>query len=725
MRITKKTGLNLVLAVGLGLVTVGIGNTVYAGGNPSVDYGHPRATSYICNRNVTITKEGVLSDGRPYKTFDYEVKGDDYANARFGETGSIITSYINEKGSCSPENIYTDGFWSKTGDIDPSNTFYQVNGRSPEDIYLGAPFGGPARDTNFGDRLANFYGIANSTNGNNFGEVNDAAAVDINNQRYWCVGMPSVFGSCLLQNSQDITKYGCDCWGFLNDPLWRFPPDNGVELVNNSVSSIVNKPISAIGRLGITSNAGKVQKFKLDMAAMNTQDNGSWVPGARPFVVLKGSTRITFVYPVNPPKPFDLVPYASVDVDKENPSIASFGGGVRGNQPTVNGVTISRLYEVRRTNSTKTTISPSTAALINQVVNSSGINLSIVSRNVESLNLKAGDKICAITTVTPGTGKVNAAGVIVESGASKSGEDCETIVNKPYVSFFGGDVLTCKDIDTYYNATKKVGSGAEYMVQAQSSVSQFISASLRGGNTSPKFLTLANTGGSVYGGSFNDSSCNVPRDYFTVGKPDDATANLTGTIVAPQANTPQSILYKPAPGFNSVKLNGFKIPNGSRTAIYVDGDLEINGNITYEQASDVPWASVDAIPALHVYVRGNIYINSKVDKLTGFFVAQAKNSNGGIIYTCANGRSPVTTAILNTCGTQLTVRGAFSSRRTVFLRSTNSLRNGTQAENFANSKAAERFIMGPEMYFTGPDTTSSGGGGGPTYQFITTLPPIL
>ena len=428
---------------------------------------------------------------------------------------------------------------------------------------------------------------------------------------------------------------------------------------------------------------------------------------------------------------FELNPSTSIQLlpDNEQPDTVNYGGGATkttGPIP-VKGITVSRTYFYKRSGAPAKEIqlSPAPTGLSNQTLGSALFTTDL-ARSLTGLTLNTGDCVGQSVTVSPGAGYVDANGNIVIREADRIAKDCPPIVNKPYVSFFGGDVLTCKDIDTYYNATKKVGSGAEYMVQAQSSVSQFISASLRGGNTSPKFLTLANTGGSVYGGSFNDSSCNVPRDYFTVGKPDDATANLTGTIVAPQANTPQSILYKPAPGFNSVKLNGFKIPNGSRTAIYVDGDLEINGNITYEQASDVPWASVDAIPALHVYVRGNIYINSKVDKLTGFFVAQAKNSNGGIIYTCANGRSPVTTAILNTCGTQLTVRGAFSSRRTVFLRSTNSLRNGTQAENFANSKAAERFIMGPEMYFTGPDTTSSGGGGGtPSFQSESTLPPLL
>jgi hypothetical protein len=436
------------------------------------------------------------------------------------------------------------------------------------------------------------------------------------------------------------------------------------------------------------------------------------VPGAGPFVVSKGSTRITFIYPVNPPKPFDLVPYASVDVDKENPSIASFGGGVRGNQPTVNGVTISRQYEVRRINSTKTAISPSTAALINQTINSSGINLSIVPRNVESFNFKAGDKICAITTVTPGIGKVNSAGVIVESGASKSGEDCKTIVNKPYVSFYGGDVNTCGGINTFYSSSRKRGSGVQYIAQAKGSITEFISGSLLGGL--PNILSFANTTG-TYGGSLG-GSCSAPGDYFS-GAP--ATPEPSGPINLGNFNGSSVKRYN-----GDTELSGGVLNNGSRTALYIEGNLKITGNIGYVNSPS--WNSELDIPSLHVYVKGNIYIQPGVTNLTGFFVAQEGVNSGGNIYTCSSGYAQITTNLLTSCASQLSVRGAFSSKRTYFDRVANSLRNGVAQETYDISKAAEKFYIGPEMYFVSPGAGSTGGGtSSDGYQFITTQAPIL
>ena len=419
----------------------------------------------------------------------------------------------------------------------------------------------------------------------------------------------------------------------------------------------------------------------------------------------------------DPPKPFDLVPYASVDVDSENPSIASFGGGVRGNQPTVNGVTISRQYEVRRINSTKTAISPSTAALINQTINSSGIILGIVPRNVESFNYKAGDKICAITTVTPGSGKVNSSGSIVEAGASKSREDCETIVNKPYVSFYGGDVNTCGEIKTFYDngAGRKRGSGVQYIAQANGTINEFISGSLLG--RLPNILSFANTTG-TYGGSLG-GSCSAPGDYFS-GAPTPAET-LTSPINLSSLNGNTVKSYN-----GDAELSGGVLNNRSRTALYIDGDLRITGNIGYANPS---WPSEAEIPSLHVYVKGNIYIQPNVTNLTGFFVAQQKvtTDDKGIIFTCANGNARVTTNQLTSCALQLSVRGAFSSKRTYFDRGFKSLRDGKEKEVYGASNAAEKFFIGPEMYFVSPGAGSTGGGNssGDGYQFITTLPPVL
>jgi hypothetical protein len=82
--------------------------------------------------------------------------------------------------------------------------------------------------------------------------------------------------------------------------------------------------------------------------------------------------------------------------------------------------------------------------------------------------------------------------------------------------------------------------------------------------------------------------------------------------------------------------------------------------------------------------------------------------------------------ILANCGSQLKVRGAFSSNKTYFDRGYESLRNGSPTETYTANRAAETFFLGPEMYFVSPGSVSTGGttttGG---YQYQTVLPPLL
>ncbi|MCX6729167.1 MAG: hypothetical protein NTV95_00780, partial [Candidatus Saccharibacteria bacterium] len=97
------------------------------------------------------------------------------------------------------------------------------------------------------------------------------------------------------------------------------------------------------------------------------------------------------------------------------------------------------------------------------------------------------------------------------------------------------------------------------------------------------------------------------------------------------------------------------------------------------------------------------------------------------IFTCANDNARVTTNQLTSCPNQLSVRGAFASKRTYFDRGFKSLRDGKEKEVYGASNAAEKFYIGPEMYFVSPGAASTGGGtsSGGGYQFITTPAPIL
>ena len=417
---------------------------------------------------------------------------------------------------------------------------------------------------------------------------------------------------------------------------------------------------------------------------------------------------------------FKLTPNTSVQLlpDEESPDSATFGGGATRTTGTilVKGVNIFRAYSYTK-NGITNQLGVAPAAATNQTLDTFNFTTDL-SRSLAGLGLVAGDCVRQSVTVSPGSGVVDANGNIVIRGPDKPTGYCKPIVNRPYVSFYGGDVNTCGEIKTFYDngAGRKRGSGVQYIAQANGSITEFISGSLLPSVvSSPKILTFANKNTGTYGGSLG-GTCSAPGDYFS-GAP--TNAETSNSI------SPSSFRDSTVKRYNgNTVLSGGILNNSSRTALYIDGDLRITGDIGYASPS---WLSESAIPSLHVYVKGNIYIQPNVTNLTGFFVAQQKGTDTGIIFTCANDNVRVTTNQLTSCAKQLSVRGAFASKRTYFDRVANSLRNGKEKEVYGASNAAEKFFIGPEMYFVSPGASSTGGGtsSGGGYQFITTLPPVL
>ena len=433
---------------------------------------------------------------------------------------------------------------------------------------------------------------------------------------------------------------------------------------------------------------------------------------------------------------FELSPTTSVNLipDGESPDKATFGGGATRTAGTtgtipVKGVNIFREYFYVKNGSPEKTLAPAPSVYANQTIGSP-INFASDDRSLAGLNLVAGDCVRQSVTVDfnsglldvnykRGAGIVNGEGKIEKRGLEKNLRTCVPIVNKPYVSFYGGDVNTCGAIDTFYNVGG-FGSGVQYAAQAFGNIGQFSSARLTGIGTGPKVLSFANNDpGKQYGGAFGDGGCTAQRDYFT-GKP---AESLNPGSVNVSDLSDGKVSYK-----GNISLQG-KIQSGRRTALYIEGDLNITGNIEY---ADPNWSTFANIPSLHVYVKGNIYVQPGVSTLTGFYVAQ-KDTTGakGIIDTCANGFISYTnlSEIWNSCKSTLSIRGAFASKQTLFRRGNNSLRNANtpiEKDGYLSSNGAERFYIGPEMYLVGPDTTSTGGSGGSGgYQYETVLPPLL
>lgn len=182
-------------------------------------------------------------------------------------------------------------------------------------------------------------------------------------------------------------------------------------------------------------------------------------------------------------------------------------------------------------------------------------------------------------------------------------------------------------------------------------------------------------------------------------------------------------------------IAGLNIPIGSQVAIYVDGNVTITGNITY----DGPAATSDALPYLAIIARGNIYIEPGVDRIDGLLIAQPRDLNSptdGRIYTCApSGAPPDATNIYTLCSAkQLVVNGALIAQQVKFGRTFKSLKDSYSLEAPAyatgtGTNAAEVINYSPEMYLApsplrDPNLTTSRDGIYGKYDAAFSLPPV-
>jgi len=283
------------------------------------------------------------------------------------------------------------------------------------------------------------------------------------------------------------------------------------------------------------------------------------------------------------------------------------------------------------------------------------------------------------------------------SGMSIGGVDCAVPADK-----YGGLVGWNKGSTGGY-----AGAGTQYAALALNHLQGFATAQDGAGGTSsdPTKLAFANTtpdaginlGQQLFGGLYGGSACT--RDYFA-----DATDVHTGNFTLPGAI-----------GDQTVSTN---IGNGSQLAVYVKGNVYINGNIKFSGS----YANVGQIPSFSLIVEGNIYIAPNVTQLDGLYVAEPTSAtNGGVIYTCT--QAPFTYQRLNSSlygqcsGNSLAVDGSFVARQVWLLRAGGSVDKGTPAESITFS---------PEVWLgTPPDAVSGSGGVGDTYDAITSLPPVL
>jgi len=234
--------------------------------------------------------------------------------------------------------------------------------------------------------------------------------------------------------------------------------------------------------------------------------------------------------------------------------------------------------------------------------------------------------------------------------------------------------------------------------------------------TSPAGLSFSNSSAAAttYGGQFdrNDNWC-VP-DY--AGQ---AVASASG---APDYATPGTRTYTlPA---NSA-IGNITLQPGARVTLVATGNVYINGNITYNESYNVAGGDITQVPQFTLLIKGgNLYINSAVTTLSGFYDVQPKGNNGGTLYSCASGLGADYGQNYDACNHPLTFYGAVSAAKLKLERTYGSLISAAGAPNVPS----ERFVYTPELWLgnlVGPSCKNDPTSLGCMYQAYTALPPVL
>jgi hypothetical protein len=310
-------------------------------------------------------------------------------------------------------------------------------------------------------------------------------------------------------------------------------------------------------------------------------------------------------------------------------------------------------------------------------------------------------------------------------GLSKTCTGTFQVADLPYLQVFGGDVMVGAS-PTFNSSTKTSscfsdnnggiyswnngapdfsGAGAEYAVQALSQIEGFASAQ-DPTISPPTDLSFAGTGpdtnvnNGMFGGAFGGTTTDC-----------DFTKNATIT------NSPRGLpIDLPAP-----------ITNGTQLSYYIEGNVYIGKNITYNLSGWNTSPNVNIPNFRLVVVGGNIYIDPSVTELDGLYVAEPETTGsitkGGTIYTCGTSLYtpiPADSNLSGACNNKLTIYGSFVAQQVEFLRDNGSVGQATKIDSITSNHAAEVFDYTPEMWLPRSNGITNGG-----YTAITGLPPVL
>lgn len=221
-----------------------------------------------------------------------------------------------------------------------------------------------------------------------------------------------------------------------------------------------------------------------------------------------------------------------------------------------------------------------------------------------------------------------------------------------------------------------------------------------------------------YGGNSGIVRC-VP-DYFAAAPTD--TQSRSGYNISDNLSGDGAVHIVANGDYGRVNIVGHELEG--KKAVYVDGDVVINENITFDNFN-----GENNMPSLYLIVKGNIYIRNEVNRLDGVFVAQAdQDGQGGNIYTCTRAINQQNilynkNQLVNECNSRLVINGAFIANTIKFLRTNGTVQTAGLDEPASSGNIAEVFNFSPETYIGGANSTLRRGIN--SYDYITSLPPIL
>lgn len=440
-------------------------------------------------------------------------------------------------------------------------------------------------------------------------------------------------------------------------------------------------------------------------------------------------------------KYFDLGTHASVNLlpTEEDPTQAIYGGnGNHENVPAeyAGGISVGYSAEAQRTpyGQTQQTVD-------SRISTGTTPGVYSYTYNVPPLR-NAGDSYCLLFNIVQSRGWIGPNNIFGETSPEQA-TSCVSIHDKPYIRAYGGDVVAgsnfavgdaCNNgnpsqINTYRSAVPgKSGSGVQFAALALGQIKGFSSASLRSASPiSPVGLTFSNMIGTDNispsvsandGGSYDGSPICV-ADYFGTTQKENihniSTTNFDIASLDADDDGKQTLINTSGSFKVHISNSAAGSSFGLKHTLFVDGDVVLSDDIIYSGLG----------PNFSLVVRGDIYIDRSVAQLDGLFVAQPRDAGGGNVYTCTNEGNQFNNSnsdLWDNCRSRLVINGAVIAGKVKLQRVIDSLRDSLVGEPYASSRAAEIFILSPEIYLNSPVLELDNGN---SYDYITALPPIL